>query len=142
MIAFITDRKTNSRSIIKSIDSVITHPDYIALYFTRDDGMKDNDVFFYRDAEVQLLNEQDTERSATMNANNTNSVNLTVDHLPPFQESADKFCEAIKVIAERPEALDNLQHYLSHHFPEWLRRFGKCPEDFVFDFNEFATMQF
>ena len=62
--------------------------------------------------------------------------------LPPYQESADKFCEAIKVIAERPEALENLRHYLARNFPDWLRRFGKYPEDFAFDFNEFATMQF
>lgn len=64
------------------------------------------------------------------------------DDLPPYQASANKFCEAIQTIAERPEALDNLRHYLARHFPEWLRRFGKYPEDFVFDFNEFATIQF
>lgn len=70
-----------------------------------------------------------------------NTLNTYTD-LQPYQESADTFCEAIQIIAQRPEALENLRHYLARNFPEWLRQFGKHPEDFAFDFNEFATMQF
>jgi hypothetical protein len=41
---------------------------------------------------------------------------------------AKQFISNIKTIAEKPQNLDNLEIYLSYHFPEWLEKFANTPE--------------
>ena len=53
--------------------------------------------------------------------------------------SAD-FVAAIKEIAGKPENLNNLESYLSHHFTEWLREYANTPDGMAAEMKEFASM--
>lgn len=55
------------------------------------------------------------------------------------QEAAD-FCDAIRAFAEREDALDNLQGYLSMHFGEWMKRYANCPENLAGEMRNFAAI--
>lgn len=54
---------------------------------------------------------------------------------------AEDFCKYIRILAEKPENLDNLECYLSIHFSEWLERFANTPATLVCEMREFATME-
>lgn len=41
----------------------------------------------------------------------------------------------------KPDNLDNLESYLSHHFPEWVSRWANSPEDLAAEMKEFARME-
>ena len=56
-------------------------------------------------------------------------------------KAAAVFVDAIKLIATKPDNLDNLQSYLTHHFPEWLQRYANSPEDIAAELREFARME-
>ena len=56
------------------------------------------------------------------------------------KEAAD-FVNAIKIIANKPENLDNLESYLSYHFAEWLEKFANTPEGIAAEMREFAEME-
>lgn len=58
-----------------------------------------------------------------------------------YSKSAADFVEAIKLIATKPDNLDNLQCYLSHHFPEWVSRWANSPENLAAEMQEFAKME-
>lgn len=53
---------------------------------------------------------------------------------------AKQFIAAIKTIAEKPDNLDNLEVYLSYHFPEWMQKFANTPETITCELREFANM--
>ena len=53
---------------------------------------------------------------------------------------AHEFCEAIKKLAENQERLDNLESYLSYHFPAWLGKFANTPEGLTDELERFANM--
>lgn len=53
---------------------------------------------------------------------------------------AKQFVAAIKTIAEKPENLENLEIYLSYHFPEWMKKFANTPETLTREMREFAEM--
>lgn len=55
--------------------------------------------------------------------------------------TAKKFVEAIKTIAAKPDNLDNLESYLTHHFPEWLQKWANTPETIVSELRNFAEME-
>lgn len=57
-------------------------------------------------------------------------------------ESAEKFIAAIKLIAKKPENLNNFECYLSNHFDQWLAKFANTPEDITFELASFANMEF
>jgi hypothetical protein len=57
------------------------------------------------------------------------------------EENARIFCEAIKTISEKNENLENLENYLSNHFPGWLARFANTPEAMASELKEFAEME-
>lgn len=57
-----------------------------------------------------------------------------------MEHIAHQFIEAIKTIAEKPQNLDNLECYLSHHFPEWLAKFANTPETLTAELKAFAEM--
>ena len=58
-----------------------------------------------------------------------------------YDKAAEKFCKAISVIARKPENMDNLQCYLSHHFETWLNRFASDPDSIAEELTEFAEME-
>ena len=58
-----------------------------------------------------------------------------------FEELAERFIEAIKRIAKKEENLNNLQHYLSRNFEQWLTRFTKTPLAIVCELESFAYME-
>lgn len=49
--------------------------------------------------------------------------------------------EAIKRLAENPQSLENLQSYLSRHFPEWLERYANTPEKIAAEMLSFADVE-
>ena len=56
------------------------------------------------------------------------------------EQTAKQFCEALRTIAGKPENLDNLELYLSMHFPEWLEKFANTPENITAELKQFAEM--
>lgn len=56
-------------------------------------------------------------------------------------KAAAVFVAAIKEIASKPDNLDNLESYLTQHFPEWLRRYANSPEDIAAELEQFARME-
>lgn len=56
------------------------------------------------------------------------------------QECAEMFVNAIKEIARKPENLNNLESYLSHHFDVWLEEFAYTPEGLACELRSFAEM--
>ena len=59
-----------------------------------------------------------------------------------MEHTAHMFVEAIKTIAEKPQNLENLECYLSHHFTTWLEKFANTPESLTWEMKEFAEMDF
>jgi len=57
-----------------------------------------------------------------------------------YNQTAAQFAAAIKTIAEKPENLDNLEHYLSYHFAAWLDNFANTPENITAELQAFAEM--
>lgn len=57
------------------------------------------------------------------------------------EELAEKFINAIKEIASKPDNLDNLECYLSHHFDVWMEKFAYNPESLVSELKHFAEME-
>lgn len=58
-----------------------------------------------------------------------------------YEKLALQFCESIKTIAAKPDNLENFECYLSHHFPEWLKKWANTPESLVCELREFAEME-
>lgn len=57
------------------------------------------------------------------------------------ETTAKQFVEAIKTIAAKPDNLDNLECYLSYHFPEWLNKRASTPAGLVSEMRFFAEME-
>lgn len=57
------------------------------------------------------------------------------------EKAAADFVAAIKEIASKPENLDNLESYLSHHFPVWLSKYANTPDGLAAEMREFARME-
>ena len=57
-----------------------------------------------------------------------------------YDHTAAQFAAAIKTIAEKPDNLDNLEHYLSYHFAAWLEKFANTPETIAAELQAFAEM--
>lgn len=68
--------------------------------------------------------------------------NYEIETPATFQETAAVFVEAIKTISTKPANLDNLESYLSHHFPEWLSKYANTPENIAAEMRDFAKMEF
>lgn len=58
-----------------------------------------------------------------------------------MEQIAHQFTEAIKTIAEKPQNLENLEHYLSIHFSEWLSKFANTPEGITAELKQFSEME-
>ena len=59
-----------------------------------------------------------------------------------FESEARIVAEAIKRFAKRPDALDNMESYLSHHFGEWLSKYANTPADLACELKEFSNVVF
>lgn len=57
------------------------------------------------------------------------------------KHAAAQFVAAIKTIAAEPENLENLECYLSHHFPERLQKHANTPETITAELIQFAQME-
>lgn len=57
------------------------------------------------------------------------------------EKAAEDFIEAIKTIASKPENLENLESYLSMHFPNWLKKFAYDPDNIAAEMKQFAEME-
>lgn len=57
------------------------------------------------------------------------------------KKNADIFTQAIKDLASKPENLENLNSYLSYHFPKWLEMWANTPENIAGELKQFAEMQ-
>ena len=57
------------------------------------------------------------------------------------EQTAKQFCEALQIIAGKPQNLENLEHYLSIHFSEWLRKFANTPEGITAELKQFSEME-
>ena len=57
------------------------------------------------------------------------------------KQAATDFVEAIKLIAAKPDNLDNLESYLSRHFSEWISKWANTPEDLAAEMKMFAEME-
>lgn len=56
------------------------------------------------------------------------------------QEAAD-FCKAIRIFAEHPDRIDNLESYLTHCFTAWLEKYANTPENIAAEMLNFANME-
>ena len=56
------------------------------------------------------------------------------------EKTAHAFITAIKTLAEKPENLDNLESYLSHHFDVWMKKYASNPQDITYELMAFADM--
>ena len=57
------------------------------------------------------------------------------------KQAATDFVEAIKLIAAKPDNLDNLESYLSRHFSEWISKWANSPASLAAEMKEFAEME-
>lgn len=55
-----------------------------------------------------------------------------------YDELAERFCAAIKALAEDEYALENLECYLSWHFPVWMEKFANDPEGLTGELEMFS----
>ncbi len=56
------------------------------------------------------------------------------------EKAAAQFCEYIRILASKPENLENLEYYLSRHFAAWLEKYANTPEGMAAEMREFANM--
>ena len=56
------------------------------------------------------------------------------------EQLAKQFCETLQTIAGKPENIENLELYLSMHFPEWIEKFANTPENITAELRQFAEM--
>lgn len=59
-----------------------------------------------------------------------------------YQELAERFSDVIVKLADNPQALDNLELYLSFHFWGWLKKYANTPLDLVIELERFASIEF
>lgn len=57
------------------------------------------------------------------------------------EQTAKKFVEAIKEIAQKEANIENFECYLGQHFAEWLEKFASTPEAITAELQAFASMQ-
>lgn len=57
-----------------------------------------------------------------------------------YEEQAKAFCDAIRDFAKSEDAINNMESYLSYHFPEWLRKYAYDMESLSAEMANFAHM--
>lgn len=57
------------------------------------------------------------------------------------KELSMEFVKAIKMLAEKPDNMDNFECYLSMHFDVWMEKFAYDPESLTSEVKHFAEME-
>lgn len=57
-----------------------------------------------------------------------------------YDELAERFCKAIKALAEDEYAFENLESYLSYHFPVWMEKYAHDPEGLTWELEQFSKI--
>ena len=57
-----------------------------------------------------------------------------------YADEAERFCAAIKALAANPDALENLNCYLSIHFSAWIEKYANCPENIAGELEQFSKI--
>lgn len=70
-------------------------------------------------------------------AQNLKGENITMAR---YEEQAKAFCDAIRDFAKSEDAINNMESYLSYHFPEWLRKYAYDMETLSGELHCFAHM--
>ncbi len=60
--------------------------------------------------------------------------------MPKYEEQARIFCDAIRAFAKSEDAINNLESYLSYHFPDWLKKYAYDPDNLSAEMKHFAHM--
>ena len=55
-------------------------------------------------------------------------------------ENAKRFCAAIRILANNPDAIQNLESYLSNHFDIWLKEYANTPENITSELWHFSNI--
>jgi len=58
-----------------------------------------------------------------------------------FNQLAHEFAEAIRLFAEKPDNIDNLESYLSRHFEAWMEKYAYDPETLTSEMKHFAALE-
>lgn len=56
-------------------------------------------------------------------------------------ELAEDFVEAIKMLGNKPDNLENLAYYLSKHFDVWMEKYAHSPGSITGELKRFAEME-
>lgn len=59
-----------------------------------------------------------------------------------YEKEAMRFMEAIRKIAQKEENMNNMESYLTYHFPKWLKENANTPEGLVKEMEFFADLEF
>ena len=54
---------------------------------------------------------------------------------------AKAFIATIQTIANKPEQLENMENYLTHHFDVWMEKYANSPEGLVSELQQFADVE-
>lgn len=57
------------------------------------------------------------------------------------KELSMEFVKAIKMLAGKPDNMDNFECYLSMHFDVWMEKFAYDPESLTSEVKQFAEME-
>lgn len=57
-----------------------------------------------------------------------------------YSSLAEQFIDALVILADNPQNLDNFELYLSYHFAEWLEKFANTPEGITSEIKSFSEM--
>lgn len=60
--------------------------------------------------------------------------------MPKYERVAARFCEQIRALASNEDNLNNLESYLSYHFPAWMKEYANTPTGLVYELEVFANM--
>ena len=56
-----------------------------------------------------------------------------------YEVLAKQFCDALRALDGAH--IDNLENYLSYHFPEWMEKYAGYPEGLISEMREFSGME-
>lgn len=57
-----------------------------------------------------------------------------------FEKEAKLFIQALKNFGKNPDAYDNFECYLAHHFGTWLETYANTPEGMAREMEQFALI--
>ena len=57
-----------------------------------------------------------------------------------YEQEATVFAEALRIFAKNPDAIDNIESYLSYHFGSWFEKWANTPEGLAREMAMFAMI--